>query len=115
MSFGAVESLELIIAFAFFNNFKSRNVSSRLVVEHETLVKDHSKTLGELSDSEKKGAAIAEKRDIMDVDNKKLRAENTKLSIELTDFKKALARFAFPDFLVLSHNIFAFRLTKFRC
>ncbi|KAL5258859.1 hypothetical protein ACHWQZ_G009355 [Mnemiopsis leidyi] len=63
----------------------------KLVVEHETLVKDHNKTLEELRDSEKKGAAIAERRDVMDVDNKKLRAENTKLSIELTDFKKALA------------------------
>ena len=85
-------------------------------MEHETLVKDHSKTLGELSDSEKKGAAIAEKRDIMDVDNKKLRAENTKLSIELTDFKKALARFAlYSDFLVLPHYIFASYLAKLRC
>ena len=63
-----------------------------LVVEHDSLVQDHNKTLGDLSDSQKKGAAIAEKRDVMDVDNKKLRAENTKLSIELTDFKKALAR-----------------------
>ena len=82
-------------------------------MEHETLLKDHSKTLGELSDSEKKGAAIAEKRDIMDVDNKKLRAENTKLSIELTDFKKALARFEYPDFIILPNYTFAFRLEKF--
>ena len=67
------------------------------MVEHETLVKDHNKTLEELRDSEKKGAAIAERRDVMDVDNKKLRAENTKLSIELTDFKKALARSVYPN------------------
>jgi len=62
-----------------------------LVVEHDMLMENHNKTLGDLDESQKKGAAIAEKRDIMDVDNKKLRAENTKLSIELTDFKKALA------------------------
>jgi hypothetical protein len=65
---------------------------SSLVVEHDMLMENHNKTLGDLDESQKKGAAIAEKRDIMDVDNKKLRAENTKLSIELTDFKKALAR-----------------------
>ena len=77
-----------------FNNCRDWIIYSlpSLVVEHDSLVQDHNKTLGDLSDSQKKGAAIAEKRDVMDVDNKKLRAENTKLSIELTDFKKALAR-----------------------
>ena len=62
------------------------------MVEHDKLVGDHNKTVGDLTESQKLGAAIGEKRDSMDVENKKLRAENTKLSIELTDFKKALAR-----------------------
>ena len=65
----------------------------RLEVDHDKLVNANAETTNNLSNCKKQCITITDQRDSMDNENKRMKAENTKLSIELTDFKKALARF----------------------
>ena len=60
-------------------------------MEHSKLTKDHAETLQDLASSQKECAKIGDQRDSKDNENKRVVAENTKLSIELADLKKALA------------------------
>jgi len=70
---------------------KEKATLDKLEVEHEKLSKAHKETLAELEVSTAEVRQTSDQRDSRDNENKRVKAENAKLSMELDDFKKALA------------------------
>lgn len=60
-------------------------------MEHEDLTNSNKDTLEALAASKKECVKMGDAKDVVDLENKRVKAENTKLSVDLTEFKKALA------------------------
>ena len=81
-----------LVLFTTFYLHPLTPLTPSLEVEHNKLSSSNTTSLADLSASKKECVKLADERDRRDNENKRVVAENTKLSIELADLKKALAR-----------------------